>query len=774
MSARHRWRVGRDHILQCGPLRMTVNPHPIKPSPALIGTGDQKLLDFGGEAPIQYVLRVLWRRKLLILGAIALGVGLAILQISFMTPRYTAGTLVLIDPRKTSVVDVESVLSSLTPEQGAVESEVQLLMSSSIAMKVVERLGLYDDPEFNPALRAERPSLLSFLDPRRWLGEAWDSVLAVDPAMPSPEQQKRKERATVIQIFLGNVKVAVQGKSFVINVRFDSVDPEKAARIADTIADVYLVDQLEAKFEATRRATEWLESRLSGLRTQVAAAERAVESYRAANNLIRGNEFEIETQQLTEVNSQLIIARAESKAAEARLRQARELGRNTDSGSAGDVMSSPLIQNLRQQEAQVVRELGELSTRYAEKHPAVINKQAELRDLQAKIELEVQRIVRGLANALDVARTRERSLDEALANLKLRVASANQAEVRLRELEREADASKALLRTFLERFKETSDQEGIQQADARIIAAATVPTAPSWPPVRLIIAVALVLSAAVGVIIALIIEQLDNSYRGLEQVEQITGVTALGIIPTVRGRRADWPERTVVAEPMSAFSEAHRTLLTSLQLSNIDSPPRVIVVTSALPADGKTTLSVSLAQSAALSGLRTVVVEGDLRRSRIREIFGELSEGTDLVACLRGETTTISEVQLDASTRLAVIPATTGIANPGDLLASRHMETFVRNLAERYDLVVIDSPPLLAVSEARVLARLADKVVFAVRWGRTPRKSVALALRILQQARADLAGIVLTRVNVRRYAGYGYGDSGYHYSGRYRAYYPRS
>jgi polysaccharide biosynthesis transport protein len=337
----------------------------------------------------------------------------------------------------------------------------------------------------------------------------------------------------------------------------------------------------------------------------------------------------------------------------------------------------------------------------------------------------------------------------------------------MRELERQAEANRALYENFLNRFKQTTAQQDIQESDANIISAAVAPTIPSFPKKLTFIGIAFVFALICGLLVGFGLEQLDNGFRSAEQIEQLAGVSCLGIVPGMpMGRR---PHDFVLQQPVSSYAEAIRSVRTALRFSNVDAPPKIVVVTSSVPEEGKSVFSVSLARSVARSGGRALLIDCDLRHPTLSGLLGE-PKGADLVA-LFGEGADISQlIQVDDQSSLHYIPTRGGTANPQDLLGSQHMKNFLDSMRARYDLIVLDAPPVLAVTDALVLSHAADATLFMIRWEKTPRPVALGALKLLQTQGRHLAGVVLTRVNVRKHAKYGYGDYGYYY-GRYGDYY---
>lgn len=572
----------------------------------------------------------------------------------------------------------------------------------------------------------------------------------------------------------------IAGLSQVILLTARSEDPKLAAALANTLAELYLVEQLEAKFEATRRATDWLNERVLDLRRQVEASEQAVEEYRRQHGLMRGRgkDTTVTEQQISEISTQLILARTKTAEAGARLRQVRTLVKS-DGGvdSAAEVLASPLIQRLREQETDVARRAAEMATEYGPRHPKMINIKAELEDVRARIGGEVEKIVRGLSNELEVARTRERTLERNLEDLKTEAAEINVSQGRLRVLEREAAADRALLDTLLARWKETGRREEIQHADARIISAAVVPGGPSSPRKRLIIGAALGLSTFLGVLLAFLVEHLDRGFRSSEQIETMTGVGTLALVPLLAGLRLGRrsPVAYVLAKPASLFAESLRTLHTGLLLSDVDAAPKSVLVTSSLPEEGKTTISIAMARLLARNGRSVLLVDADLRRHQASRMLG-FPDASGLVELLVREGTRLDDVlRCDEDSGLHVLAAGgSSVPSPPDLFDSTRMRELMQALHRTYELIVIDSPPIHVVSDARILSRLADRTVFVVRWGKTRRESAALGIKLLLESGARVAGAVLSMVNVRKNARYAYADSGYYGYGasrKYRRYY---
>lgn len=726
-----------------------------------------------GEVDLREVLRKLWRRKGVIIGVTVVLTVIAALLILQITKLYTAESMVMINYRETQVVDVDAVVSGLIGDAETIESETQVVKSRGVAEKTVDALRLQEDPEFNAALRP--PSAIkTLLDARSSIPADWLGVVGAEGpgGGVSAEAEVERERARIVDTFLGKLEVSPVGRSRVIRIAFTSENPRTAAAVANQLADFYIVSQLEAKFEATQRANEWLSARVAELREAVNQAERAVEAYRQQSGLIQGRDATLKTQEISELNAQLVIERTKRAETEARLLQVERLLNGSDGDQAvSKVLQSPLMQSLRVQQAEVERQAAQLTQEYGDMHPNMINIRAEAEDLRQKIAEEVDRIVQGLRNEVSVARAREGTLAAALDRLREEVGQANTDEVTLRALEREAQASRALLETFLARSKETGSQEDFQQADATVISRANAPESPSYPRRKLLLIAAMGGAGFLGLMLALGVEMLDHGFRSMEQIERRMGAAPLGLVPAITGlaklRRG--PDTYALQRPASAYAEAIRSLYTGLLLSGGEQPPKTILVASALPKEGKTTIAMSLARMLASSEYRVVLVDCDLRRPTAHKSFGVHSQ-PGLVEVLLGKSSVEEVLATDPCSGTRLVPAGESVANPADLLGSPQMKRFLAWLADGHDLVILDSPPVLAVSDARVLARMVDGILFLVRWVGTPRERAIAGWRQLVEAGGKVAGVALTMVDVRRHAQYGYSDSGAYY-GRVKKYY---
>lgn len=726
------------------------------------------------DIDLQWLMRTLLRRKWAILIPAVLAAAIAALVVSMIPSTYDAYAEVFIDPRENKVADMEEVLSNMMGDDESMESEVRILQSRNLAYKVVDALHLREDPEFNSALQP--PSILD--DAKDWVRARLVQFGLLTPQEPlTPEEMNAQETADVVDNFLDNLSVELVTKTRVLGITFTSENPERAAEIANKIADTYILDQLDAKYDATKRATQWLTDKIAELRRSVTASEQAVEKFRSQAGLLQGSTGStLVTQQISDLNTQLITVRAERAEAEARLAQVKQQIRMSGGAdSAAEVLNSPTIQQLQEQETMVKRKVAELSQEFGNRHPRMISAKAELADVQGKIKTEVAKVVSALDNEAGVARAREAALERSLEQLKMRLGQSNTAEVQLRALERDADASRAMLEGFMTRFEQTSAQldSSVNNTNARIISRADAPIIPSFPPRKLIVLVAFIASGLLSALVVLGIEQMDRGYRSGEQVEKHTGLRSLGLVPVVRGGGSSKnPPAYLLRHPSSMFGESIRSLYTSILLAPNEAPPRRLLVTSSQPKEGKSTISLCLGRMRALSGHSTVVIEADLRRPSVHRALN-IPRRPGLTELIMGEAKLIDVLVKDAESGAYIIPAGKLAPDPTEILSSVRMKELLAELAKQFELTVIDSPPIVAVADSRLLAPQVDACVMVVRWAKTNRDVVALATKQLQEAGGRISGIVLSMVDSKKHAQYGFADSAYYY-GPVRRYYTAS
>jgi len=728
-------------------------------------------------------LRLLNRRKALIIGSGLLAVALMALIIAQATPMYKASSRIMLDTRTFKVVSTEAALSGVdTLNLGAIQSELEVIQSEFLIGRVVDRLGLATNPEFNGT---KPPGFLdSSLAPIRELWHSGIASLLAPPqarapqSTPAPRAARTDDsdpgRRAAIGTVAGHLSVTLLGRTFVILITVESTDGTMSARIANAIAEVYLADQVDNKNEANRRATEWLEERLSELRRNLQVAEEAVATYRRDKGLAGSPEGVVSTQTLSDLNSRYINAKTRRIEKESRLVALSKASLNPNElANITEVASNAGLSTLRQQESDLNRRIAEYQTIYGPRHPKVVQAQAELASVRGRFLAATQSITLAIRAELDAAKAEEEELRAQVERSSVMVGATSQYEAELKQLEREAQSNRALYESFLSRFKELREQQDIQRADARILAYAWPSGAPSSPQYKTGLFAAFLIGCLLGMAGAVAAEKLDRVFRSASQVEKATGVAVLGMVPLVKGSaglRANIVTQ-VLDRTTSSAAEAMRAVFTAISLSNLDRPARVIAVTSSTPAEGKTTFA------AALGGLltkmnasrRVLLVDLDLRQAKLAVALGLKDRGGTIDEYLMGTKTLDECIRRHDVSGVDYICARADTPNAPEILESHAMKAALATFADRYDLVILDSPPVMAVSDARIIAQLADYTIFIVHWAKTPRDVVKSAVSALLGV-TDRVGIVINKVNLAKHALYEYGDYGDYYS-RYNAYY---
>lgn len=710
------------------------------------------------------VLRA-FRRRLPLFFLTMLMVFCAVAVFTFQVrPVYSTGASVIIDVRETNVVDFGSVFTGLAPDSAVVDTEVEIIRSRSLAEKIVRKLNLTESPEFNSALREPgtmdqvKGMIMSTLT--SVVGRREDESLSGE-AMSTADAE-RAELDGVVSTFLAKTGAFRIGTTYGIQITADSHDPVLAATIANEIADQYLVEQLDAKFEATRRANSWIEDQLSDLRVELNEAESLVEAYRSASGLFATGTTTLNEQQMTDLNAQLIVQRADLAEREARLASIRSIAQSGGSAEvSGEALQSPVINELRRQQAEINREKADLENRYLPNHPDIQRINREISNTNAQIATEIRRIVSNLESEVTISRQRLNSLERNLSSMRSTLAENNRASVRLRELERNAEASRTTYETYLERYKQIDDQEDLAQADARILSRATVPGAPSFPKTSLNLAIGIILGGMFGALVVIVIESLNSQISTGEDIESNFKVPFLGNFPQITGPGRKSPGDYVVSNPMSNYAESLRNLRASLMFADLDATVKTVAITSSQPDEGKSTLTYGLGRMSAMSGTKTLIVDGDFRRRQMSSNSVGDSPKFGFLEYLFGECSIEEAVIKDEKTDLDILPLTVDRHTPRDVFGSRVFDEMLESLKSKYDLIIFDTGPILLMAETRVLAGKVDQTVIVARWLKTNRAALKETLSILADFGASVTGIALNRVDMNKYHRQGYGHSGY-------------
>lgn len=745
-------------------------------TPGSYGYGGYGGVDVGatGQIDLRFLLGILRRRKFLI-GAITLFATVAAyLYAAQLTPLYQATAEILIDPERQNVVNIEKVQEGLSDDWLTTETEAAIIGSQDIALKVVNRLELERDPLFNWKLRRPEPSLkdvalgwLTGEDPRTQTAQ-----LELEPLENYADNPEFRD--SLARVFRSGLDVDPAQRGRLIDVSYVSTDPETAMRAANATAQVYIDELKDSQGRATSEATDWLTKRVAEVQEELLAAERELERYRQENRISGEEGVSLPTQQLSQLNADLITAMAELDRVQLQHSQVQSLENNPGAvESAGAVLTSSLIQSLKVQEVQLRREIAELATVYRDGHPKMIQAKADLSDLRGQIQAEINKISGNLKNERDLAAARVSRLKAAIAEREAEINVIDEARVDLRALESRVDAKQQLHDTLLQRLAETDVQQDneLQRADVKLISAASIPRTPFYPRTKLIVVMALLASLIFSVVLAIALEFMDSGFRSLAQIEAQTNLPTLGMLPKLaKKRRKKHPHLFATDKQGSLYAESVRTLRTALMLSNPTRPPQTILITSSMPGEGKTSTALSIACQSVMTGRSCLVIDCDLRQPGLGYALGKIGR-KGLGDYLVGDCELEDIVGHDEATGLDFIGAGTGAVRPVEHLASPRMQKLLQEMAKRYQMVLIDTPPVLAVSDALPLLREVDATVFLVRWEKTKRDIAKAGLKLVLESGANLAGVVLSNVDVRKHSQYDYADSGYYYHKSYRKYY---
>ena len=712
---------------------------------------------------LRHVQDFFWRRWKLIVTTAAVVAAVTFVVLLAVTPQYTATAQVLLDPRKEKIFGADTIVPELSLDTGNVDSQISVIRSTNLLQRVVEKTNLTQDPEFGlPA----PPGLFSFLR----------SLFSASPApeakpATAPTEAIAPDVLRAIGRLRGALDVQRVQRTYVISIAVTSEDPARAARLANAIADAFIVDKLDARYEAAKRASLWLTERMDALREQVQQSEQAVADFRRKHNLVTAGsdaKVTLSEQQLSELNGKLVTARAETAERRAKYLQAQQVqSQGGNLQAIPDVVRSTVISQFRAQQADVARRTAELASRYNDTHPQVINARAELRNIENSISAEVGRILSNLKNDYDVAKAREDSLQQSLDQMTGQSGLDNEVSIQLRALERLNTANKTLFDNFLSRTKITQEQSTFEEREARVISPAAKPGAPSFPRKTLVLSLALVVGCLIGIGGSVALDMLNAGFTTPREIEEKLDIPVLASIPLlddtvlkINGKKVA-PATYTHLKPLSRYAESIRALRMGVRMANVDNPAKVVLVTSSIQQEGKSTISASLAYSAAQAKERVVLIDGDLRHPSATRFFG-LSDEPGLVDMLTGAVA--MEDVLFKLDGITVIPAGAKSNNPPDLLGSIRMKSLIEKLREHFDYIVIDTPPVGPVIDARVAMQLADKVIYVVRWQSTTREMVAQSLATLDADR-KLAGIAFDHVDeskTPRYGPYSYYSSRYY------------
>jgi capsular exopolysaccharide synthesis family protein len=703
------------------------------------------------------LLSALRRRRMVLVACATVIPLLAVLALNRIAPLYTAIGTVLYDDRTYAAQELQSILRADPTTDAIMSSQAEIVRSLSTAERVADRLQLDRNPDFNAALRPPGFPARVMTAARSWMGLSERQSSQADTAAA---------RRGVLLAVQSAFTVATVKASRVLEVSFTAHDPDLAAAAVNLAMQLYIQDQLDAKVDAVQRATAWLEKRVAELRDAVNQSEDRIAAYRARHGLSQGVRAGLDAERLSRLNEDLLSNRNELVAAQGRLDAARG-----HAGAAAQASIAPSVVQARSLRDQLAGQLQALLARAGPGHPSVPALRSQLADAERVVAAETARVVAAAEAELRADRDRVGMLEAALREAQTEQDHNGEAQVALNAMQRDVDAERTLLQSVQERLQQTAQQTAIETPDARIISRALPPGEPSYPRRGPLIAAACAFGILSGLLLVYVLELADGTFRGGEDVRARLGLRCFALIPeTRRGelRRVRLHDY-VLDHPLTPYAEQVRALRAGLWLGR--SRPRIVAITAARPSEGKTTVALALARSAAQAGERVVLLDCDVRQPSIGRTLG--MDGADgLIDCLQGRVPLETVLQRDERSGLAVIPAGSLEVNALSLFMSEAMAALLQRLRQDYDLVLLDAPPAHALTDARVIAGMAEATLLCLRWRSTPFGVVRHALDLLEEAQASVVGVTLTRVDMRAHVRSGFADAEvYHprYGGYFRA-----
>ncbi len=703
----------------------------------------------------------LWQGKWNILALVVIVTMLAVVAVLNLTPQYRANSILLIEDKHPPVLSFQQILDTTDSGSEYLQTQLALLQSRALAERVVRKLNLTDEPLFDPRQHAESAFAPRAILAKLGVGELIPGLLPEEDPNAGPTEEQVFDIVT--QRLRDEIEPALLGKSKLMGIGVELPNPELAAKIANAVADGFIDSQLDASLETSLATTNWMNSRLEELRSKLKTAEDTLQGYREQEGLVDVDGVAtISANELSMTGNRMIDARRARAEAESQYRQVQKLSTTGDLerlASVPAVLGHPLIQQFKADVARAQAKVEEMSRRYGDKHPAMVGARSELSAATASLQAQVQLVVAGIERNYQLAQANENSLRSSFNNNKAQIQDISRKEFKLRELQREVDTNRSLYETFLQRLKETAATSDMNSANARIVDRAIVPTKASKPRKSLIVSIAAVLAAVLGIGLTLLFEAMNNSFKSTEDVESKLNVPVLGVVPLVPKKNRHQVAHLFEQNENKAFSESIRTLRTSLVLTDLDSPRKIVLVTSSVPGEGKSSIASNLAFSVAHIE-KVLLIDADLRRPTMARNF-DFPVGTPGLANLIAGTAKLDEC-IRTVGNVDMMPAGMVPPNPQELLSSARLTNILELLKTRYQRIIIDSPPTMAVSDSKLLATTCDALIYVVRAEHTSIPMVQKGMGQLLQNNAPVTGVVLNQVDLSKTSKYGYSYASYY------------
>ena len=716
-------------------------------------------IDVPAEPPTPELLEY-WRavmlRKWAILALAILVGAIAYFIVSQSPPIYRSTVSVLIEPTHTKMVSsIEDVYSGVTPGREHLVTQAEVMKSREVATRVVKKLKLAENPDFDP--RQARPPL--------WGKLIEEYVPFAAELVPGPPQMDgSKAESEALRALVDRLQVEPVRQSNVVRVSIESADPALAAQIVNAVAEAYIQADMDSRLHMTQNAGKWINERTMELRARLEASEKQLQAYREKEGLLDSrNTASGSGRQYDDLTQRLVDARVRRSDAEEALNQVKA-AEASNYESVPAVVRSGSVQRAREIEADAEKRLAEVTQRYGPDHPKYVAAESELSTARANTRKSIQTILASVNREYNAARATERAIEEQLAQSRSNIQNLNRKEIQLGVLEREVTSNRQIFQTFLSRYKETTATSDAQSANARVIDFAYPPVRPIKPRKLHTTGLATAFGLVLGILFTLVHKRLDNTFKRIEDIDNLLRQPLLAALPEVKTNHKS-VARVVLELPSSPYAEGIRTASTGLALSSLDLQRKVIVVTSSVPGEGKSTFSMALALSESRSK-RVLLIEADLRRPTIGEVIGVPPEQKGLADLIAGNATPIDALLKINDTELHVLIAGRPTPSPLELIASRSFQDALANLSQSYDLVVIDSPPVQLVSDALVLGKQATGLIYVIRSDSTPIPLAKAGIRKVAGAGIHIFGVILNGHDFERAERYhgeysGHGRYGY-------------
>jgi len=721
---------------------------------------------FEEEIHLRDYLRVIFKRRWLIATVLLLVVVSVTIESFRMIPIFRATAQVMIETDNPKVVDIEEVLRVSNTAQDYYQTQYGILKSKALALKVIKFLNLKDNPEIGNSKNGFSLGAV-FHGMVGWLKNLTSSA----DAKPDPQLEEDKENNSLIKAYLGRLSVEPIRQSRLVNVSFEGKDPQMVARIANAHAQLYIESNLERKFSASQAAVGWLNQRIKEEEKKLQRSEESLQAYREKQGLIDldfGERQGIILQSLNDFNAALTRAQTEKIEKQQLYSELQKFsGRPELAESLSVVVQNSLIQGLKANYIALSGEYSKLSQKYGPEHPNMARLSSEMQGVREKIAQEVRKIAQSIETESRLASDKEKAIIAAMEVKKKEALDLNQKQIKYDVLKREADTTRSLFESLLKRTKEATLTEGLNVTNIVVVDPARVPETPVKPKKAQNILLALITGLTLGIGLAFFLEYLDNTIKTPDEVERYLKIPLLGVVGSFPTDSTDSKKKEMIThiEPKSTIAEAFRTIRTNLLFSSPDIEKKVLLITSVLPLEGKTLLASNLAITFAKMGKNVLLIDADLRGPRIHTVF-DLEKSKGLSALLTGGESAIKNTDIPS---LTVITSGALPPNPAELLNSKKMKELIERVRAQYDLIVIDSPPILSVTDPVILATFADGVVVTIRASSTPRPAIKKGIQQLSEVGGKVLGCVLNDVNFEKESYY-YSNYRYYYHYYYHAY----